>query len=63
LKELRDEGMRSGLVAVFLYNRAIKLPLLPLLLYYFGTVFVVVLLIYLIIASIVEGEIIEMIEK
>lgn len=63
LKDLRDQGMRSGLVAVFLYNRAIKIPLLPLMVYYFGTVFVVVLLIYMVIASIVEGKVIEMIER
>lgn len=63
LKELRNQGMRSGLVAVFLYNRAIKIPLLPLMVYYFGAIFVVVLLIYMIIASMVEGEIIEMIVK
>ncbi len=63
LKDLRDQGMRSGLVAVFLYNRAIKIPLLPLMVYYFGTVFVVLLLIYMIIASIVEGKVIEMIER
>ena len=60
LKELRNQGMRSGLVAVFLYNRAIKIPLLPLMIYYFGITFVVVLLIYMIIASIVEGKIMEM---
>ncbi|MEA2074359.1 MAG: permease [Euryarchaeota archaeon] len=63
LKDLRDQGMRSGLVAVFLYNRAIKIPLLPLMVYYFGTVFVVLLLIYMVIASIVEGKVIEMIER
>jgi uncharacterized membrane protein YraQ (UPF0718 family) len=63
LKDLRDQGMRSGLVAVFLYNRAIKIPLLPLMVYYFGTEFVVVLFIYIVIASIVEGKVIEMIER
>ncbi len=63
LKDLRDRGMRSGLIAAFLYSRAIKLPLLPLLVYYFGALFVVVLLPYIIIASIVEGEIIEIIER
>ncbi len=63
LKDLRDQGMRSGLVAVFLYNRAIKIPLLPLMVYYFGTVFVVVLLIHMVIASVVEGKVIEMIER
>ena len=59
LKDLRDHGMRSGLVAVFLYNRAIKIPLLPVMIYYFGFGFVFILLIYMIIASVIEGKIIE----
>jgi uncharacterized membrane protein YraQ (UPF0718 family) len=63
LKELRDHGTRSGLIAVFLYNRAIKIPLLPLMVYYFGVMFVVVLLVYMILASIIQGKIIEMIER
>lgn len=62
LQELREAGMRSGLVAAFLYNRAIKLPLLPLMIYYFGTVFVVVLLVYMVIVSVIEGKLIELIE-
>jgi len=63
LKDLRDKGMRSGLISVFLYNRAIKIPLLPLMVYYFGIKFVAILLIYIIIASIIGGKIIEMIER
>ncbi len=63
LKELRDRGMRSGLIAAFLYSRAIKIPLLPLMVYYFGALFVVVLLPYIVIASLIEGEIIELIES
>jgi len=55
--------MKSGLIAAFLYSRAIKIPLLPLMIYYFGTLFVVVLLPYIVIASIVVGEIIELIES
>jgi len=62
LKDLRDQGMRKGLIAVFLYNRAIKLPVLPLMVYYFGWMFVVVLLLYMILASIIEGAIIDVIE-
>ena len=63
LKELRQHGMRSGLVAVFLYNRAIKIPLLPVMVYYFGIQFVVILLVWMILASVVEGKIIEIIER
>jgi uncharacterized membrane protein YraQ (UPF0718 family) len=63
LKELQDQGMRNGLIAAFLYNRAIKLPHLPLMVYYFGPVFVVLLLIYMVIASIIEGKLIEIIAE
>jgi uncharacterized membrane protein YraQ (UPF0718 family) len=62
LKDLRDQGMRKSLIAVFLYNRAIKIPLLPLMVYYFGVTFVVVLLLYMILASVIEGAIFEVIE-
>jgi uncharacterized membrane protein YraQ (UPF0718 family) len=63
LKELRDQGMRSGLIAAFLYSRAIKIPLLPLMAYYFGLLFVAVLLPYMVIASLLEGKIIEIFVK
>ncbi len=63
LKDLRDKGMKTGLVAVFLYNRAIKIPLLPVLIYYFGVAFAAVLLVYMIAASVIEGKIIEITEK
>ncbi len=62
LKELRKQGMRQGLAAVFLYNRAIKIPLLPVMIYYFGLAFAVILLVFTIIASLIEGKIIEMLE-
>jgi uncharacterized membrane protein YraQ (UPF0718 family) len=62
LRRLRDQGMKSGLIAVFLYNRAIKIPLLPVIIYYFGITFVVILAIYLTIGSVVQGYIVEIIE-
>lgn len=63
LKELRDHGMKNGLIAAFLYNRAIKIPLLPLMIYYFGPMFVLVLLIYMVIASVIEGNTIDRMER
>ncbi|MEF8848895.1 MAG: permease [Candidatus Thermoplasmatota archaeon] len=62
LKNLRDQGMKTGLVAVFLYNRAVKIPLLPVMIFYFGVLFVFLLCIYMVIASIFQGFIIEIIE-
>jgi uncharacterized membrane protein YraQ (UPF0718 family) len=63
LKDLREKGMEEGLIAVFLYNRAVKIPLLPLMIYYFRLPFVIVLLFYMIVASIIEGKIINMVER
>jgi len=62
LKDLHDQGMKTGLVAVFLYNRAIKIPLLPVMIFYFGIGFVIILAIYMIIASVIEGIIMEIVE-
>jgi len=63
LKDLRNQGMKSGLIAAFLYSRAIKIPLLPLMFYNFGIPFVVILICYIVVASIVQGWVIQMAEK
>jgi uncharacterized membrane protein YraQ (UPF0718 family) len=55
LRELRAKGMRTSLVAVFLYSRAIKLPLLPLMVHYFGAAYTLVLCLYLLVFSVVSG--------
>jgi len=59
LAELRDKGMRTGLVAVVLYARAIKLPLLPLLAHYFGLRYMLVLSLLIGVFSIVNGLLME----
>jgi uncharacterized membrane protein YraQ (UPF0718 family) len=55
LGEFRTKGMRTALMTVFLYNRAIKLPLLPLMIHYFGTAYSVTLCSYLVLFSILIG--------
>jgi len=59
LKELREKGMKKGLIATFLYNRAVKIPLLPLMVYYFGWLFTLFLTLYMIIFSVFLGIIID----
>ena len=59
LGDLREKGMRSALIAVFLSSRAIKLPLLPLMIHYFGTAFTVVLVLYLTLFSLLNGLAVE----
>lgn len=55
LSELKKKGMKNSLVAVFLYNRAIKLPLLALMVYYFGGAFTIIITFYMILFSILIG--------
>jgi uncharacterized membrane protein YraQ (UPF0718 family) len=59
LAELRDKGMRTALVAVVLYARAIKLPLLPLLAHYFGLRYMLVLSLLIAAFSVLNGLLME----
>ena len=55
LKNLREEGAGNGPIAIFLYSRAVKPFLLPVMIAYFGWVYVVILTLLTIIASIAIG--------
>ena len=55
LADLHKKGLSQGMVACFLYNRAIKIPLLPLALSYFSWQFIILILILLILFSIFQA--------
>ncbi len=55
LSELRKQGARDGLLVAFIYVRAIKLPLIPIMIDYFGWQFTIILAFYLIIAGVIQG--------
>jgi uncharacterized membrane protein YraQ (UPF0718 family) len=55
LKELQSKGMRTALIASFLYGRSVKLALLPLMIHYFGLLYTFVLVFYLVIFSVFNG--------
>ena len=55
LKDLREKGAGNSFMAIFLGNRAIKLPLLPIMISYFGWVYVIILTVFTILASIFAG--------
>lgn len=61
LAEMRAKGMKDALMAVFLYNRALKLPWLPVMVAYFGLRYTVVLSGWMIVAGVLEGLLIEFI--
>ncbi|MDX2480799.1 MAG: hypothetical protein QNK24_10745 [Desulfuromusa sp.] len=55
LQDLHKKGMRTSLVASFLYARSVKPQLLPLMIYYFGWLYALVLVFYLIVFSVFNG--------
>jgi uncharacterized membrane protein YraQ (UPF0718 family) len=55
LLDLRAKGMRPALIGGFLYSRAIKLPLLPLMVHYFGFSYTAVLTLLMLAGSVVSG--------
>jgi len=55
LADLKNKGLSYGLVACFLYNRAIKIPLWSIAIFYFGVEYIVVLAIVMIFMSIIQG--------
>jgi len=55
LAEFKEKGMENSFIATFLYNRAIKIPLIPMMICYFGVPFVIVLSFYMILFSIING--------
>jgi uncharacterized membrane protein YraQ (UPF0718 family) len=59
LSDLKEKGMREALIATFLYNRAVKIPLLPLMIAYFGFELVAILTIYMVVFSVLNGYIVE----
>jgi len=63
LEDMRKQGLKDGLITVFLYSRAVKLPLLPLMIAIFGLSYTIVINIYIIIFAIIQGKIIDKIMK
>jgi uncharacterized membrane protein YraQ (UPF0718 family) len=55
MKKMREEGAGEGPIAIFLYNRAVKPFLLPVMIAYFGWLYVLIVTILTILGSIVLG--------
>ena len=55
IKELREHGMTNKNASIFLYNRAVKLHLLPIMIGYFGIDFTIVLTFLIVSFSVIVG--------
>jgi len=60
IEDLKQHGLKKGLIATFFYARSIKIPLLPIMIDYFGLLFTIVLITYTLIASLIQGWLIEL---
>ena len=58
LADLKSKGLNSGLIACFLYNRAIKIPFLPLMIFYFSLKYVLILTVVMVFMSVIQALII-----
>lgn len=63
LKDLKDKGVTNDLLAVFLYNRNVKIPFLLAMIYYFGLKFTIINSILIITFSILSGILIKKLTK
>ncbi len=55
LADLKRQGLKDSMIAIFLFNRALKIPLLPVLAYYFSLEFVIITTTLMILFSIIGG--------
>lgn len=59
LRDLKISGMRTSLLASFLYSRAVKIPMLPFMVHYFGTLYTVLFVLNVLLFSIASGLMME----
>ena len=63
LQDMRSHGLKDGLIATFMYARAVKVPLLPFMVDLFGILFTIVMTLYILIAAVLQGKVIDALEK
>ncbi len=55
LEDLRSHGMKDELIVVFFASRAIKVPLLPVMVDYFGLLFTILISFYMLLGALLQG--------
>lgn len=59
LGDLKKKGMKDALIVSFLYNRNLQITFLPVMAYYFGIPFTIIICAHIFIFAIISGLIIE----
>ncbi|MBU0486163.1 MAG: permease [Proteobacteria bacterium] len=60
LGELKNHGARNALIATILYNRNVKIHFVPAMIYYFGIRYTIVLSVYILLFSLLNGKLVEL---
>lgn len=55
IEDLKKHSVKSGIIVTFFYARGLKLPMLPIMVVYFGLLFTVIISILIIIFSLLQG--------
>ncbi|MFH0856910.1 MAG: hypothetical protein V1860_03365 [bacterium] len=55
LKDLKEYGVQNDFLAVFLYCKAINVQFFPMIIFYFGLKYLIVITILMIVASVTQG--------
>ena len=63
LADLKEKGMKNSFIVAFIYARAIKIQILPLMLFYFGFKFTIIFNILILIFSPINGFVVEKLLK
>ncbi len=62
IEDLRGHGMKDKFIVVFFASRAIKIPLLPFMIDYFGLAFTVILSFYMLLCALIQGACMQVIQ-
>ncbi|MEN8200472.1 MAG: permease [Thermodesulfobacteriota bacterium] len=63
LEDLRSHGMKDELIVVFFASRAIKIPLLPVMIDYFGLTFTILISFYMLFGALLQGGCMQLIQR
>ena len=59
LGDLKKNGMSNRALAIFLYNRNVKIPFVPVMIAYFGLAFTIIISVLIVIFGFLSGKIID----
>lgn len=63
LKDLKNHGVQNDFLAGFLYCKAINVQFFPMIIFYFGLKYLIVITILMIFASVIQGMIFKLAEN